>query len=166
MLRLGHILGLAFQKLDPAGGAVRVTAALVHDVYAYVLLDGQDQTQVLGDIGRSVALHFHFGHSFLLSLSRTEFTRAPNTASPQKWDRGRSPPRDTHRGRWLRWRLGSLSAAPSCRAPRGSGTRGAPPPGGPASRATCARPGSYPRARPPKTRPGRWSTSRNLRTRA
>jgi hypothetical protein len=58
MLRLGHILRLALQKLDPAGGAVRVTSALVHDVHARFLLDGQDQTQVLIDLERSRALDF------------------------------------------------------------------------------------------------------------
>src|SRR5215204_100916 len=65
-LRLGHHLRFVLQKLDAAGGAPRVTSALVHDVHTRVLFDGQDQTLALLDVERPCALHFQPGHPFLL----------------------------------------------------------------------------------------------------
>src|SRR4028118_797669 len=63
----GHVFGLALEELQPAGGASRVAAAGVHDIYACVLLDGQDQPLALLDVEGPRALYFQPGHARSLS---------------------------------------------------------------------------------------------------
>jgi hypothetical protein len=49
-LGLRHPVGLAFQVLDAAGGALRVSAATVQYVYPSILFDREDQPLAIGNI--------------------------------------------------------------------------------------------------------------------
>jgi len=57
-LRLGHLLGLAYEVFYPAGGASSVRAAAVQDVYSGVLLYRQDQPLALRNVEISHTFYF------------------------------------------------------------------------------------------------------------
>src|SRR5687767_13962633 len=66
-LRLGHLLRLALQVLNAAGGAPRVASADVHDVHPGVLFYGEHQPLAPFDVEGPHAFYFQFRHSLLLS---------------------------------------------------------------------------------------------------
>ena len=67
-LGLGHLLGLAVDELDAAGGAAGEAAASVQDVDVGILLDRQHQPAIRTHVDRSRSFNRQIWHPTILAI--------------------------------------------------------------------------------------------------